>query len=396
MSSLRSALEELRSEDLAGVSSEQLEEDLGELERAGRMLQSERLRRIAEVDRRGAYRRDGYASISGWIANRLHIGSQAATGEVRMARALEDMPLTREALGSGEVSGQATRLLVRAKEAHPTEFVDDEAVLLEGARQLRVRDLYRALEHWRQAVDPAGAAEDDELRFQRRFLHVSPTLYGMVRVDGELDPETGQSVMTALRALQDADLRSGPQTDSRSAGQRRADALGEVCRQWMSTEDRGRGGSERPHMTVVVDVDALAGSPSRRSEFATGQPVAPDGARRIACDAAISRVLTSGRSEPLDIGRRTPIVPSVMRRALVVRDRHCTFPGCHRPEEWCDAHHVVHWADGGTTALSNLILLCRSHHRAMHQPGGFGVKLDHGRASFFRPDGTKLEERSPP
>ena len=396
MSGLRSALEELQAEDLGRLADEQLESDLIELERSARILQAERLRRIAEVDRRGAYRRDGYLSVSGWVAGTLRIGSQAATSEVRMARALKDMPLTRDALGNGKVSAQAARLLVRAREAHPTEFADDEGVLLEGARQLRVRDLYRALEHWRQAVDPVGAAEDDELRFQRRFLHVSPTLYGMVRVDGELDPEAGQCVITALRTAQDADSRQVSQPDSRSPGQRRADALGEVCRQWMSSADRPRVSGERPHMSVVVDVESLSGSGGARSEYATGQPLSPSSARRIACDAAVSRVLTSGRSEPIDVGRRTPVVPPVTRRALVIRDRHCTFPGCRRAEEWCEAHHVHHWADGGPTALSNLILLCRSHHRSIHQPGGFGVKMDGGKPLFFRPDGTRLEERAPP
>jgi hypothetical protein len=396
MSSLRSALEELQAEDLAQVGSEQLEDDLVELERAARMMQAERLRRLAEVDSRGAFRRDGYLSISGWVASRLHIGSQAATGEVRMARALRDMPLTRAALGSGDVSGQAARLLVRAKESHPTEFVDDESVLLEGAQQLRVRDLYRALEHWGQAIDPVGAAEEDELRFQRRFLHVSPTLYGMVRVDGELDPETGHCVMTALHAVQDADLRAGSSPDSRSPAQRRADALVELCSQWLGSSERPKVAGERPHMTVVVDVDALAGASDARSELEGGQPLHPETARRLACDAAITRVMTSGRSEPVDVGRRTPIVPHTIRRALVVRDRRCTFPACERPPEWCDAHHVKHWADGGQTALSNLILLCRQHHRSMHATGSFTVEMIDGRPRFYRRDGTVLEDRAPP
>jgi hypothetical protein len=294
------------------------------------------------------------------------------------------------------VSGQAVRLLVGAKESHPTEFVDDEEVLLDGARQLRVRDLYRALDHWRQAIDPAGAAEEDELRYQRRFLHVSPTLYGMVRVDGELDPETGQSVMTALHAVQDADARGRSQPDSRSSAQRRADALVELCSQWLGTSDRPKVAGERPHMTVVVDVEALGGAPSARSELEGGHPLHPDSARRIACDAAITRVVTAGRSEPVDVGRRTPIVSHTIRRALVVRDRQCTFPACERPPEWCDAHHVRHWADGGPTALSNLILLCRQHHRSLHATGSFQAEMIEGRPRFYRRDGTVLEDRAPP
>ena len=396
MSSLRSALEELQVEDLWAVDTEQLEADLVELERADRLLRAERLRRIAEVDRRGNFRRDGFLNVSSWMASRLHIGVQAATREVRSARALQEMPSTQAALSNGEVSGQAVGLLVRARETHPGDFSRDEETLLHAAKNLRVRDLYRAVEHWRQAIDGSGTAEDDELAFQKRFLHVSRTLNGTVRVDGSLDPETGESVISALSAVQDADLRTGPSRDIRSYGQRRADALGEVCRQWLNTPDRPRVAGERPHMSVVVDVEALAGLEDGQSEYQGGSPMHRETARRIACDAAISRVMTSGRSEPLDVGRKTAVVSSVTRRALVIRDRHCTFPGCERPDDWCDSHHVKHWADGGATALSNLILLCRAHHRVLHQPNGFRVEMVEGRPSFYRPDGTKLEERAPP
>jgi hypothetical protein len=397
MSGLRSALEEVQAEDLWSVSSDQLETDLIELERAARVLQAERLRRIAEVDRRREYQRDGYLSISGWLANRLRIGVQAATAEVRSARALQEMPLTQTALAGGDVSGQAVRLLVRAKESHPGDFSRDEQVLLDAAKRLRMRDLYRAIEHWRQAADMAGSAEEEELRFQRRYLHVSSTLHGMVRVDGNLDPEAGHSVITALNAMTDADIRKEhPRPDVRNARQRRADALGELCRQWLNSSARPKVAGERPHMSVVVDVQALSGEPSSRSEFETGEPLHPETARRIACDAAITRVLTSGPSEPIDVGRRTAIVPPVTRRALIVRDRHCTFPGCERPVEWCDAHHVQHWADGGPTTLSNLTLLCRPHHRAAHQPDGFRVEMIDGRPKFSRPDGTALDDHAAP
>jgi hypothetical protein len=396
MSSLRSALEELQAEDLWAVDSDQLEADLVELERSARVLQAERLRRVAEVDRRGKYRKDGYLSISAWMASRLRIGVQAAAREVRSARALQEMPSTQTALSNGEVSGQAVGLLVRAREAHPGAFGQDEEVLLEAAKKLRVRDLYRAVEHWRQAIDSAALAEEQELAYHRRRLNVSSTLYGTVRMDGELDPETGNSVIAALNAVQDADARSQRRPDARSAGQRRADALGELCRQWMGSSQRPKIAGERPHMSVVVDVEALVGSAGARAEYQNGAPLHPETARRLACDAAITRVLTSGRSEPLDVGRKTAVVSPVTRRALVIRDKHCTFPGCERPDDWCDSHHVKHWADGGPTALSNLILLCRPHHRVLHQPEGFRVEMSGGKPRFLRPDGSVLEERSPP
>jgi predicted restriction endonuclease len=104
------------------------------------------------------------------------------------------------------------------------------------------------------------------------------------------------------------------------------------------------------------------------------------------------------RSEPLDVGRRTPVVSAAIRRAVILRDRHCRFPGCDRPQTWCDAHHIEHWADGGPTTLTNLLLLCRRHHGMVHRTGGFALELIDGRPVFRRPDGTELEAagRAPP
>ena len=123
--------------------------------------------------------------------------------------------------------------------------------------------------------------------------------------------------------------------------------------------------------------------------------------RCIACDASLARVVMAGGSEPLDVGRRTHVTPPSMRRAVIVRGRHCRFPGCDRPHPWCDAHHVIHWADGGETSASNLLLLCRRHHRLIHRPGGFTLELVEGHPIFRRPDGSVLEEsvradRAPP
>jgi HNH endonuclease len=159
---------------------------------------------------------------------------------------------------------------------------------------------------------------------------------------------------------------------------------------------------ERPHVTVMVGVDSLGGDryviergalPGTCEMDHVG-PVSPSTARRLACDASLMRVVMSGRSEPLDVGRRTPIVPPAMRRAVIVRDRACRFPGCDRPQAWCDAHHVTHWADGGATALPNLLLLCRRHHRMVHD--GFRLEMPEGRPVFRRPDGSVLEDRAPP
>ncbi|HZD16670.1 MAG TPA: DUF222 domain-containing protein [Actinomycetota bacterium] len=130
-----------------------------------------------------------------------------------------------------------------------------------------------------------------------------------------------------------------------------------MCRRYLDSGDRAVVAGERPHVTVTVDLETLAGRVGRRCELDEAGVITPEAARRLACDASVARVITAGRSEPLDVGRRTPVVSPALRRALVVRDGGCRFPGRERPQAWCDAHHVRHWADGGPTALSNLVLL---------------------------------------
>ena len=297
-----------------------------------------------------------------------------------------------------------------------------------------ISGLSRVVGHWCQAV-AAAAGEDTEAEFRaRRRLHASATFAGMVRVDGDLDPETGEVLLTALGAVVDAECRSKEQ-DERSPAQRRADALGEVCRQWLDLAPRPAVAAERPHLTLTVSAEALGGSPERggtggeveggatgpevpgrgglgsRGGLGNGRedralpagaeldhvgPVSLRTARRLSCDASVMRVVMAGGSAPLDVGRRTPVVPSSIRRAVVCRDRHCRFPGCGRPHAWCDAHHVRHWAKGGRTGLSNLVLLCRRHHRLVHTGGGFSLELSGGGPVFRRPDGSVLEDRAPP
>ena len=152
-------------------------------------------------------------------------------------------------------------------------------------------------------------------------------------------------------------------------------------------------------MNVTVGLDDLMAASDEHhatAELDRAGPVSRDTARRLACDASVRRIVLGGPSQPLDVGRRTAVVPAGLRRAVIVRDHVCRFPGCDRPHDWCDAHHIVHWADGGPTALANLVLLCRRHHRLVHTRGGFRLALEHGRPVFRRPDGTAIDDRAPP
>jgi hypothetical protein len=402
VSSLLSALEELRSEDLGSLPDARAEDDFGELQRASEVLGAELLRRLADIERRGSFRRDGHLSVASWLASSFRISWGSARERVRVARALEGMPLTRAALDAGDLSVSAAAVLASAREADPEAFGRCEPQLVEAARIHQVRDLQLVAAHWRRMVERDHALEGEDDQRRRRRLHASQTFAGMVRVDGELDPETGETLLTALRAIMDSEARSGTE-DERTPAQRRADSPGEICREWLDRSDRPSIAGERPHVTVTVGVEALrdvrgsdegvAGHPRELDHIG---PVHPEAVRRLACDASITRVVMAGRSQPLDVGRRTPVVSPAMRRAVIVRDRHCRFPSCDRPQTWCDAHHIVHWADGGLTAVANLVLLCRRHHRMVHERGGFRLELEQGRPVFRRPDGSMLEDRAPP
>lgn len=393
MSTLRSALEELRGEDLAAVGDEELVVDLDELERASRAIEAERSRRLAELERRGSFARDGFLSLTAWLVARHRVPGASAARRVRLARVLERMPLVAASLASGEIDPAAAGLLASAHEACPEAFGELEGVLVGAARALGLADLRRVVEHFRQTADMGLAERAEDRRHERRGLYVSPTLDGMVRVDGDLDAETGQVLISSLRAVMDADARARSEPDRRTPAQRRADALGEICRAWLDRSDRPTVAGERPHVVVTVHLDALRGLPGA-AELQDAGPITPEAARRLACDARVMRVITGPDSQPLEVGRSTRVVPPALRRALGVRDPGCRFPGCGRPPGWCDAHHVVHWADGGETGLGNLVLLCRPHHRLIHR--GFRVTMVDGTPVFARPDGTPLADRGPP
>jgi hypothetical protein len=352
LSELRSAVEALRSETLPDHPDARLEEDFAELQQVCELLELERLRRLAEIERRRLFERDGHLSAASWLAARFRIAWGTARGQTRLARALAHMPGTRHALEAGDVSLSAARVLVAARDGL-----------------------------------------DDQLRARRR-LHASVSFEGMVRVDGDLDPEAGETLLTALRAVMDAGSRNGSD-DNRTPPQRRADALHEICRQWLDLAERPTVAGERPHVTVTVDAPALAGASSGAGDLDHVGAVDVTFARQLSCDASVMRVVMAGRSQPLDVGRRTPVVPPAIRRAVIVRDRVCRFPGCDRPHTWCDAHHIVHWADGGSTSLHNLLLLCRRHHGMIHRREGFRLNLEDGVPIFRRCDGTLLDNPVP-
>jgi hypothetical protein len=193
VSTLRSALDDLASEDLSFLTDEELGSDFAELHRACQVMEAERLRRLADIARRGPFARDGYLSTASWLSERFHLPWSLAAHQVRMARALASMPLTREALGEGEIPLSALRPLVLAREDHPEAFAQAEESLVEAARSLPSRQFHYAVAYWSQAVDAEASAERSERLRDRRRLHVSPTAFGMVRIEGTWTPRPGRA-----------------------------------------------------------------------------------------------------------------------------------------------------------------------------------------------------------
>jgi len=137
----------------------------------------------------------------------------------------------------------------------------------------------------------------------------------------------------------------------------------------------------------------LAGAGAAEMEFSL--PISSVAVQRMACDCSVTRVLLSQESLVMDVGRAKPIVSSSLRRALQVRDGHCRWPGCERTASKCDGHHLVHWVNGGPTELDNLVLLCRRHHRMVHEGGWQLIKCDDGQIVTIAPTVTFGLPRGP-
>lgn len=351
--------------DLGALSDRGVSAAVAALQQVIARLEAVTARVVGEAERRGLPVSDGFGSTTSWLIAASGNPPGVCRSQVRTARRLRQMPATRRAFFAGRISGSRVRLLVEAAEAAPDTFARDEELLVEHARSLDARSFPRAVAHWRRLADQDRFGRDAERQHERRSLCVSATWGGMVRVDGNLDPEGGAVVLAALGSITDpARLDPG---DSRSPAQHRADALVEICRRHLDRGDGAVSGGERPHVTVTVDLETLERRAGRICELDATGAITADAARRLACDARITRVITRGGSQLLDVGRATRTIPPAMRRALLVRDGGCIQPRCTIPAAWCDAHHVVHWADGGRTGIDNLVLLCRRHHRGVHE-----------------------------
>ncbi len=355
---------------------------------------------VGEFDRREDWSDwAGCRSTAEWVAWRCALSPRAAREHVRVARALPDLPLIRDAFEAGRLSYAKARVLTRVADR------DSEADLLELARHATAAQLERMLRAFRRVSSAEAQAAHES-----RYLTWHWDEDGSLCLRARLPAEEGALLLAALEESRDALVRerdgsdggpAGPGAGNGPAGPRpdpdrqrehplptHADALCSLAETALARGPTARAGPDRHQLTVDVDLDCLARDGEGAVHVRDGPALAPETARRLGCDASLVPIVTSG-GEALSVGRRTRSIPPHIRRALESRDRGCRFPGCES-RRWVDAHHIRHWAMGGETSLENLILLCRHHHRLLHE-GGYSVRRrTASELEFRRPDGRPI------
>ncbi|MEO3774117.1 DUF222 domain-containing protein [Micromonospora sp. B9E7] len=349
---------------------------------------------VRELDGRGTATAQGASCTAVWLRERLRLGVGAARRLVELAARLDAAPAAvRDSLAGGAVDVDQVRVIADTVETVHTAAGPEAAdkavgVLVDWAAQFDASQLRRLgtriLDH--VAPEIADAAAEAALRAEEsraardQHLTLSEQTDGRLRLTGILDVEAAALLRAAIDPLS---APTGPD-DSRTAGQRRHDALADVFRLALRTGELPEHGGDTTQVVVTTSYDGLTRQLGNGA-LDTGLQLTPEAVRRLACDAAILPAVLGGAGQPLDIGRQRRLITGPLRRALVLRDRGCAFPGCDRPPRWCAAHHVRHWADGGPTSLDNAVLLCGHHHRHIHHSDWAVQIAGDGRPEFVPP-----------
>jgi hypothetical protein len=430
VSNLASAIDELAGTDPAGLAVAALQDELVELHTAIGRLQAQFARRVAVLDVVGGCGDEAALPARAWLRHTLRLTPAEAAAQVGLARrcygqaahpAVGGLPDLAAAWADGAVDAAHVRAAEQITRRLPARVVEQIApILAQTAARVDAGQLRRLAVRAREAADPDGAARADELRREGRYLSVAATFGGMVAVSGILEPVGGAALIAAIDAL----AGKAGADDQRTRPQRSADALVELATAACEHGDLPTQGGALPQVSLIVDLATLTGPSARAAKNSTTRPaehptaapptaaagghagwlagvpgpwglggvlthtgahVGPATARRICCDAVLQRVLRAP-SEPLDLGRQVRLVTPAQRRALLLRDGGCRFPGCHARAAHTIAHHVQFWADGGDTDITNLVLLCPRHHIAVHE-GGWTLEL--------APDATVTVRKGP-
>ena len=344
-----------------------------------------------------------------------------AKAALRTAQSFEEFPKLAEACQAGTVSREKAEAIAAVGLSNPVrsqvfgEFVE---IFTELAPQVSTRELKETLRLWADQVDPVATSGEEHHAHQRRELHIHQLGDG-VRVDGFFGPDQGLKLMTAINAAISAHHRAHPEQAGRAVEDGPAGPAGIDTYRIANTAAAARadafiesiidpvlesgllptcGGAPATVCVTVplarledptapaesADVKDWINDGSLRLRAATARATNGPGdllissakAQQLACDATIQRVILSPKGKPLDIGRRTRVIPEQIRAALVIRDQSCVFPYCDRPSGWAEGHHTRHWSQGGPTNLDNLVLRCAKHHHQMHAQS-IPIEFDH-------------------
>jgi hypothetical protein len=337
---------------------------------------------VREFDDRLGWAKWSFPSCAEWLSWRCGISLSAAREKVRTAQALRDLPGISLAFRKGRLSYTKVRALTRVAALH------DEDSLLRYALDATAPQVEERCRQIRN-VQP-DSVHDARRVWDARSLSVwRNSARGTLCLSVELPLEVGELVMRAIeRAMEGGDLAAVVAETPQSGFQaQQADALVAIVKTYLDGAAPESGApsaatADRYQVVVHVDEAALHGG--------IGRADAPlETVKRLACDASLVVVTEDEGGAPLNVGRKQRNVSTSIRRALWARDRHCTFPGCHRTR-FVDAHHVQHWVEGGPTSVDNLVLLCSHHHRLLHE-GGYGIRRDYqGEHYFVRADGRAI------
>jgi len=257
------------------------------------------------------------------------------------------------ALLAGEIGFAHLAIMGRTADQMGKAF--DESKLLPLAKENSPGKFYYKVLHYKHSVDAGAYNRAQEELAEERSLRLSTAEDGCLVIRGVLDPIGGAAVRTALEPL----AQPSGAHDDRTREQRLADALVERL-----------SGGQPANLQVTATIETLkglAGAAAGEMEFSF--PISSSSVQRMACDCSVTRVLLSQESVTIDVGRSKRVISGGLNRALKARDGHCRWPGCERSASMCDGHHLVHWIHGGPTDLDNLVLLCRRHHRMVHEGG---------------------------
>ncbi len=366
-----------RPEDLLAVNAE--------IERLRSVLAAVQVEVAVEIEAGEAAKSDGWASPADYLTHLA--GGRRGSGRRLLhtgAALCGERPRTLAALRAGAISIEQAEVVVRVIDKLPVATgVRDtaETALLQAARSLDATELTKAGDALLELLDPDGHERREEARLDKlersahlnRFLSIVEDGLGGVRVKGRGTVEDAAVLKTALAALSAPQPSTDPEcgleaTDPRDHGARTWDALVEACQRLADARLLPTDHGMKPRVLVTIDLDRLRGRLGTAT-LDTGETLSTAAVRKLACDAEIIPAVLGNAGAVLDVGRAQRLVTAAIWTALVVRDRHCRFPGCRRPPIACDAHHLVHWADGGPTSLDNLVLLCRAHHTMLHTTG---------------------------